>query len=95
VSFWITDAGPLFLDFGLPLTKANGDTTKAIFDHEEALVDDGTGQRMEEQQVFRYKTAGLTLVTDDVVDYDNTGYVVREVYLESDGVTSKAVVVPS
>lgn len=94
MTFWRTDTGALFTDFGLPLTRANGTCASAIFDHDEVLVDDGTGQRMEQREVFRYSTATLALTVGEVVTYESTEYVVREVYQEDDGNTSRAVVVP-
>ena len=98
MTFWQDDALTLLSDFGLTLTHAGGDTTKAILDDEEVVEDDGVGgQRLVRRRVFRIVTGSLpTLVVGDTVTYDNTDYVVRDdIHREADGVFTVIVVVPA
>ncbi len=98
MKFWEDDADAHLADFGLTLTHAGGDTTKAILDDEEVVEDDGVGgQRLVRRRVFRIKTGSLpTLAEGDTVKYDNTDYIVRDdIHREADGVFSVIVVVPS
>jgi len=87
--FWDDDALALLSDFGLTLTHAGGDSTKAVLDDEEVVEDDGVGgQRLVRRRVFRIKTGSLpTLAVGDTVKFDNTDYIVRDdIHRESDGV---------
>ncbi len=97
MTFWDDDAAAFF-DFGLTLTHAGGDTTKAILDDEEVVEDDGVGgQRLVRQRVFRIKTGSLpTLAEGDTVKYDNTDYIVRDdIHREADGAFTVVPVVPA
>ena len=98
MTFFQDDSNALLADFGLTLTHAGGDTTKAILDDEEVAEDDGVGgQRLVRRRVFRIKTGSLpTLVVGDTVTYDNTDYIVRDdIHRMDDGVFSMIVVVPA
>ena len=98
MTFWQDDALALLSDFGLTLTHAGGDTTKAVLDDEESVEDDGVGgQRLIRRRVFRIKTGTLpTLAVGDTVKYDNTDYIVRDdIHRETDGVFTVVPVVPA
>ena len=98
MTFWQDDALTLLSDFGLTLTHAGGDTTKAVLDDEESVEDDGVGgQRLMRRQGVRIKTGTLpTLAVGDTVKYDNTDYIVRDdIHRETDGVFTVVPVVPA
>ncbi len=65
MTFQPADDLALLSDFGLMLTHAGGDTTKAILDDEEVVEDDGVGgQRLVRRRVFRIKTGSLPTLAE-------------------------------